>query len=45
MTYYPFIKRAAKIFNVTETNLTFQNMSSLFDTLTVDKYLGKTLPI
>lgn len=43
MTYYPFVKRMIQLFNLS-ANSTFQTLSSLFDTLIVDKYLGRPLP-
>jgi len=43
MTYYPFIKRVIQTFNLS-SNTTFQTTSSLFDTLIVDKYMGRSLP-
>jgi hypothetical protein len=42
-TYYPFMKKVKQVFNIT-TDFTFQNLSSLCDTLTVDRYLGRSLP-
>jgi hypothetical protein len=43
LTYYPFIKKVAQLFNLS-SNTTFPTLSSLFDTLVVDKYLGKAVP-
>jgi hypothetical protein len=43
-TYYPFLKRMANIFNIPTTPMNFSITSSLYDTLTVDKYLGRPLP-
>lgn len=42
MTYYPFMKRMASIFNFTVLNFTY--MLNLYDTLLVDKYLGRPMP-
>jgi hypothetical protein len=47
MTYYPFIKKAFDIFNLTLTansSSTFATLNSLFDTLVVDRYMGRPLP-
>jgi len=47
MTYYPFIRKVFDLFNLTLTtnsSSTFQTISSLFDTLTVDKFMGRPLP-
>lgn len=43
LTYYPFLKKTAEVFNLTG-NVTLQTVSSLFDTLIVDKYMGRKLP-
>lgn len=43
LTYYPFLKKITQIFNLTAT-ATFPVAGSLFDTLIVDKYLGKAFP-
>lgn len=43
ITYNSFIKKTIQIFNLS-SNSTFQTLSSLFDTLIVDKYLGRPLP-
>lgn len=43
ITYTPFVKKIISVFNLT-ANATFQTLSSLSDTLIVDKYLGRSLP-
>lgn len=43
MTYTPFIKKTIQVFNL-PANSTLQNLSSLFDTLIVDKFMGRKLP-
>jgi hypothetical protein len=43
ITYTPFIKKTIQVFNLS-ANFLFQNLSSLFSTLLVDKYMGKPLP-
>lgn len=42
-TYTPFIRKTIQVFNLS-SNSTFQTLSSLFDTLIVDKFLGRPLP-
>ena len=42
LTYYPFIKKMANIFNFTVLN--FTSLFGLYDTLLVDKYLARPLP-
>jgi len=43
LTYTPFIKKTIQVFNL-PSNATLQNLSSLFDTLIVDKFMGRSLP-
>lgn len=43
LTYTPFIKKTIQVFNLS-SNATLQTLSSLFDTLIVDKFLGRPLP-
>jgi hypothetical protein len=43
LTYYPFIKKTIQVFNLS-SNATFATLSSLFDTLIVDKFMGRGLP-
>lgn len=44
MTYYPFMKKVANVFSVPNDKVNFWTMDSIYDTLTVDKYLGRPLP-
>ncbi len=43
VTYTPFIKKLIQRFAL-PSNATFQTIADLFDTLVVNKYLGKPLP-
>jgi hypothetical protein len=43
LTYTPFVNKMIQIFNLSSTS-TFQTLGSLFDTLVVDKYLGRSIP-
>lgn len=42
--YTPFLKKMANMFNIQPASMNFSKISSLYDTLTVDKYLGRPLP-
>ena len=42
LTYYPFMKKMGQMFNFTTYN--FSSMVGLYDTLLVDKYLGRSMP-
>ena len=42
-TYTPFIRKTIQLFNLSSDS-TFQTLSSLFDTLIVDKFMGRPLP-
>lgn len=44
LTYYPFLKKMGGVFNITPSQMNFSKISSLYDTLTVDKYLGRPMP-
>jgi len=45
MTYYPFLKSMATLFDIQPIkNMNFSQVVSLYDTLTVDKFLGKPMP-
>jgi len=44
ITYYPFLKRMAQVFNVSQNQMNFQVIQYLYDTLTVDKSLGRPMP-
>ncbi len=43
-TSYPFFKKMSQMFNINLSIMNFSRISSLYDTLTVDKYLGRPLP-
>ena len=44
LTYYPFLKKLANVFNISLDNMTFQINSYLYDVLTVDLHLGRKIP-
>lgn len=44
LTYAPFLKRMGQTFGIEPTSMNFSKISSLYDTLTVDRYLGRPLP-
>lgn len=44
MTYYPFLKRMAAMFNFTIDNKSFLSFTRCFDAASVDMFLGKPLP-
>ena len=44
LTYYPYLKKMADIFNIPLNEMDFQKNSYIYDTLTVDRYLGRPLP-
>lgn len=44
ITYLPFLKRIALIFNLPLSSMNFTKLASLYDTLTVDKSLGRPMP-
>jgi hypothetical protein len=44
ITYYPFLKKLSSVFNIPINSMNFSRVSSLYDTLTVDKYLGRPMP-
>jgi hypothetical protein len=44
LTYYPFFKTMAAVFNISAASMNFSKISSLYDTLTVDQYLGRPFP-
>lgn len=47
LTYKPFLDQVADTFNITDKDnfsSNFSGISRLFDTLSVDKYLGRPLP-
>lgn len=44
LTYTPFLRKAATVFGVDPASMNFTKLAALFDTVNVDKYLGKKLP-
>ena len=44
LTYYPFIKRMATMFNFTVDNKSFLSLTRCYDAVSVDMYLGRPLP-
>lgn len=44
LTYFPFLRRMAAVFNVPLSNMNFSVLSSIYDTLTVDRSLGRPMP-
>jgi hypothetical protein len=44
LTYTPFLKRMATAFSIDTASMNLTKLAALFDTINVDKYLGKTLP-
>lgn len=44
LTYAPFLRRMGQTFAIEPTSMNFSKISSLYDTLTVDRYLGRPLP-
>ena len=43
MTYYPFMKKMADMFNLTTLN--FSSLDLLYDALVVSEYLGRPKPV
>lgn len=44
LTYTPFLKKIATTFGIGPSTMSFTQLTALYDTLSVDKYLGKSLP-
>lgn len=44
LTYTPFLRRVGQTFGIEPSAMNFSKISSLYDTLTVDKYLGRPMP-
>jgi hypothetical protein len=44
LTYYPFLKKIATTFSIPTESMNFTKASSLYDTLTVDLFLGRPWP-
>jgi hypothetical protein len=44
LTYAPFLRRMGQTFGIDTAAMNFSKISSLYDTLTVDKYLDRPMP-
>ncbi len=44
LTYNPFLKKMANTFKIDPVSMNFTKLASLYDTLQVDRYLGRQLP-
>ena len=44
LTYYPFLIKLSTIFNIPIKDMNFSRVYSLYDTLTVDRYLNRNIP-
>lgn len=44
ITYQPFLKKLSVIFDIDPQTMNFTKANDLYDTLKVDKYIGKSLP-
>lgn len=44
LTYQPFLKKLSTIFNIPLADLSFSRITRIYDTLTVDKFLGRPIP-
>ena len=44
LTYTPFLKKMATAFSMDTATMNLTKLAALFDTINVDKYLGKSLP-
>ena len=44
LTYTPFLKKTATTFGLDANTMNFTKFAALFDTINVDRYLGKSLP-
>lgn len=45
LTYTPFLKKIANTFKIDPASMNFTNLASLYDTVRVDRYLGRKLPV
>jgi hypothetical protein len=44
LTYTPFLRKIGQTFGIEPSAMNFSKISSLYDTLTVDKYLARPMP-
>jgi len=44
LTYKPFLRKMATTFKIDESVMNFTKLASLYDTIRVDRYLGRPLP-
>jgi len=44
MTYTPFLKKMATMFGADPLGMNFTKLTALYDTVSVDRYLGRSLP-
>jgi len=44
LTYTPFLKLIANIFKINVSEMDFNKLSNLYDTVNVDRYLNRKLP-
>jgi hypothetical protein len=44
LTYTPFLRKTANAFGLDANSMNFTKVAALFDTINVDRYLGKSLP-
>ena len=41
LTYTPFLKKMASLFKIEQSTMNFTKLSFLYDTVRVDRYLGR----
>ena len=44
LTYTPFLRKVATSFGMDSSSMNFTKLAALYDTVNVDRYLGKSLP-
>ncbi len=44
LTYTPFLRKVANSFGMDSNSMNFTKLAALYDTVNVDRYLGKILP-
>ena len=44
ITYLPFMKKLGNIFNISSDSMNFSKVADIYDTLTVDRFLGRPFP-